>query len=165
MVLYNISLSDEEKNVQKRLSYISVACLVGSVVFPPLALAGGAIIAGQIGRAYRTKNSGDKEEPRTDIFSYDNSRNSFTPESPETAVARTDSSEASRLLKQLSKDSVSKCALDSASKIVHDYLSEVPQERLENSNGVKVSFERRRRNLTKILLGRDAGFKVDIELK
>ncbi|MFA5071700.1 MAG: hypothetical protein WC511_05070 [Candidatus Pacearchaeota archaeon] len=82
------------------------------------------------------------------------------PESPETAVARETPFEASRLLKALAKEETTRYALNAASSMVHDYLSEVPEERLANSNGVKISFNKNRK-----FFSDSEGFKIDIDLK
>ncbi len=84
-----------------------------------------------------------------------------TPESPETAIARTDPFEASRLLRQYSRDRLTGQALSAASTVARDYLSNVSKERLDRSNGVRVSFERKRRFFS----GGEYGFTIDLDLK
>jgi len=83
------------------------------------------------------------------------------PESPETAIARGEPSTAFRLLREMSKDRLSEKALETAAIISHSYLSSLPRERLAESNGMRVSFERKQRFFS----GRDYGFTLDIDLK
>jgi hypothetical protein len=82
------------------------------------------------------------------------------PESPETAIARGDPYRAARLLREISKDRLTERALDTAAIISHDYLSYLPKERLANSNGVRVSFQR-----TRSFFFGENGFSLDIDLK
>ncbi len=86
------------------------------------------------------------------------------PESPETAIAREDQEEASELLKIISKDHLSEKALEVSSTISHDYLTNISQRKIDESEGVKVSFKRKR-NLISMLSGNDEGFELDITLK
>jgi len=102
----------------------------------------------------------------TDInpFIYDN--NLYTlehlkPESPETAIARRTPYEASDLLKKLSEDRVNEKAMDSAAFITHDYLSSLSQKRLDETSGIHVSFERKKRFFSK----ENNGFDLSINLK
>jgi hypothetical protein len=84
-----------------------------------------------------------------------------TPESPETAIARGKPSTAFKLLKEMSKDRLSEKALETAAIISHSYLSNLPKERLTESKGVRVSFERQQRFFS----GKEYGFILNIDLK
>ncbi len=156
-----------ETQYRKKAIGFGSSLLVGSIFTGPaapfVALAGAAFIAGAGLRHLvnrRARNAYNEErgvsvEPLTE---------SFYPESPETAIARTAPFEASDLLRQYSKDRLAEEALSAASTVARDYLSNLSQERLDRSNGVRVSFERRR-NLASFFTGEDAGFKIDIDLK
>jgi hypothetical protein len=164
-----MNLSKEEKTIQKKLSVLSGACLIGALIFPPLALVSGAVLVGQAGRAYRTRDSGNDEVPETEpIRNVSPNRryeeNSFIPESPETAIARRNDTEASGLLREISKDKVTTKAYETASLITRDYLNSIPSEQVAKSNGITVSYKRKR-DLSGLLWGEDTGFDLNINLK
>jgi len=83
------------------------------------------------------------------------------PESPETAVARRIPYEASDLLKKLSQDRVTEKAMDTSAIITHDYLSSLSQEKLDQTKGINVSFERKR----KFFSNQETGFDLSICLR
>jgi len=154
-------MSDEnqwETNYKKRITKVGSGLLASSILtgpaFPIVASIGASMLIarGLIGLV--SKNSNEKREENYQ------KNNSYFPESPETAVARETPFEASKLLRQLSKEETTRCALNYTSNMVRDYLSEVPKERLVNSNGIEVSFAKKHR-----LFSNDDGFDIDIKLK
>ncbi|MFA5071698.1 MAG: hypothetical protein WC511_05060 [Candidatus Pacearchaeota archaeon] len=162
-----------ETDYRKKLTLGGSGLLVGSIFTGPAAPVVAAIGIGLIiGRAVRSlANEKAREEyheekslRRKEKEASYQKHSSYLPESPETAVARETPFEASRLLKALAKEETTRYALNAASSMVHDYLSEVPEERLANSNGIYVDFKRKR-NLRGLISGEDSGFELDIELK
>ena len=90
---------------------------------------------------------------------------SLIPESPETAVARNNPDEASKLLRELYNEKTQQVALASANKLCETYLTHLSEEKLENSKGVSVSFRRTFGDLVGLVTNEKKGFKLDIDLK
>jgi len=169
-----MSLSKEEKTIQKKLSVLSGACLLGALIFPPLALVSGAVLVGQAGRAYRTKDSGNDEIPETEpIRNVSPNRryeeNSFIPESPETAIARRSPEIGKRALEEISRNvmyaEIAKRS-EGAAKEYLDNMRELNPDRIANSNGIKISFnQKENQGLRKILFGEEnIGYQIKINL-
>ena len=90
---------------------------------------------------------------------------SLIPESPETAVARNNPDEASKLLRKLYSEKTQQVALASANKLCETYLTHLSEEKLEKSKGVSVSFRRTFGDLVGLVTNEKKGFNLDIDLK
>jgi hypothetical protein len=167
-----MGLSQEEKIIQKRLSYVSGACFIASIFFPPAAIAGGMVLIGQAGRAYKERNSGGNEEQEKTkklIPSYKKLENSFIPESPETAIARNSSELGKRTLEEISKNvlysEIAKESEGAAEKYLNN-LKELNPEKIKRSKGIKISFnQKENKGLSRIIFGAEKiGYELNVNL-
>ena len=159
-------MKDSEKKIQNRLTGAGIGALALAPLtgpFAPLYLG----IAGAIffGKAIRGIKNRDYEDKPQNNYREGSNQGSLIPESPETAVARNNPDEASKLLRKLYSEKTQQVALASANKLCETYLTHLSEEKLEKSKGVSVSFRRTFGDLVGLVTNEKKGFNLDIDLK
>lgn len=130
-------MSKDGPETQYRKSSVAFGStlLAGSLITGPIAplfaLTGAAFIIGAGLRGVINKQAKKDYISENNQIQEKDSYTSFYPESPETALARSGSYEAVRLLRDLSNDRVNEKALETAEVIAKEYLDRLSQKRID----------------------------------
>lgn len=142
-----MSIREEERTVQRRLSYLTGGLIVaspflglvtpsGRLTYTALACAGGVLLVKGI-RALSTRNR-IKKESGTNESAVSQNYGAITPESPETAIARRIPSNMARLLERESERRRYNEGLEIGARVAQSYIGGLNPEEYSRISEIEI---------------------------
>ncbi|MCK9568212.1 hypothetical protein M0R72_04640 [Candidatus Pacearchaeota archaeon] len=169
-----------ETNYRKKLTFGGSSLLVGSLFAGPaapiVAALGIGMIVGRAVRSLASENAKKEYEEEKASKRKENVRkeenyqehNSYLPESPETAIARSSPQIAKSVLERIAQNNMYQEIAEKSTIMAREYLEKVKEtnpERVARSDGIYISVgEDLNKGLSRFL-SREKGYKINISLK
>ncbi|HJX51023.1 MAG TPA: hypothetical protein VJ438_06185 [Candidatus Nanoarchaeia archaeon] len=153
-------MGNYEQTLQRRLTWAGLASLVSIPFTGPVGALGAIAIFSGKGLRFL------KKDARKEYFSGGDNQEGLTPNSlidkgPETAIAMQIPESARDLLENFSRERVYQSSLDRGYALAQHLVSLLPDGALDNSNGVRVTLERK----TPGLFSSEEGYQLKIRIK